>query len=427
MCIKKGGLLTIVASLMIFSLPCHAQPKAKITFLWWPDPGGGFEEVISDFERENPHIDVEMLRGPTSTDTRETMYTTSFLAGEATYDMVLMDIIWLPKFAEQEWLIPLDSWFKREEQAEFLPGDIQGSIFRDKLYRIPLQTDAGILYYRKDLLEEKGYTPPKTWDEFVKIAKELQDPPNLWGFVFQGKQYEGLVCNFLEILWSFGGDVFDEEGNLVLNSPQGVEALKFMYDLIHTYKIVPAGVTTYEEEESRHVFQEGHAVFCRNWPYLWSVAQKGDSPIKGKIGVAPLPYKPRTKEISVRGKSAERPRACLGGWGFGISKFSKNKEACIKFIKYITSYEAQKKLHLKSGIVPTRIALFEDKDILERSPFYSKLYQILLLAKPRPVHPDYAQISDILKRFIHKVLLGEISPRVALERAELEIKKVLKE
>lgn len=407
-------LFLLLGTLLFFS-SSYAGERTKITFLWWSDPGGGFEEIISAFEKQNPGIDVEMVKGPTSTDTRETMYTTSFLAGEATYDMVLMDIVWLPKFAKQGWLVPLDNWFTKEEQDEFLPADIKGSIFEGKIYRVPLQTDAGVLYYRKDLLEQKGYTPPATWDEFVRISKDLQNPPGLWGFVFQGKQYEGLVCNFLEILWSFGGDVFDEKGNLILNSPQGVEALKFMYNLIHTSKITPAGVTTYEEEESRHIFQEGHAVFCRNWPYLWLLSQKDDSPVKGKVGLIPLPH-----------KEGSRSSACLGGWGFGISKFSKNREACIKFIKYITGYEAQKRLHFKSGIVPTRKALFEDKDILEKSPFYSELYQILLIAKPRPVHPDYAQISDILRRFIHKVLLKELSPSAALERAELEIKKVLK-
>lgn len=405
----------IVLLIAIPNLHLYAQKKIKITFLWWPDPGRGFEEIISDFEKENPDIDVEMVKGPTSTDTRETMYTTSFLAGESTYDMVLMDIIWLPKFAKQGWLIPLDEWFGEDQRQEFLPGDIQGSIFEGKIYRVPLQTDAGVLYYRKDLLEEKGYRPPQTWSEFVKIAKDLQNPPNLWGFVFQGKQYEGLVCNFLEILWSFGGDVFDEKGNLVLDSKETAEALKFVYDLIHTYKISPPGVITYEEEETRHIFQEGHAVFCRNWPYLWSLAQAEQSPVKGKIGIIPLPY-----------KEGEKVSSCLGGWGFGISKFSKHKNACIKFIKYITSYESQKKLHFKSGIVPTRKALFEDEDILKQAPFYFHLYQILLLAKPRPVRPDYVQISDILRRYIHKVLLGELSPEIALKKAGSEIKKILR-
>lgn len=408
-------LFIVFFGLLSFSPAFAQREKTTITFLWWPDPGGGFEEVIADFERENPAISVEMIKGPTSTDTRETMYVTSLLASEATYDMILMDIVWLPKFAKQGWLMALDGWFSEKEQKEFLPGDIEGSIFEGKIYRVPLQTDAGLLYYRSDLLEQKGYNPPKTWDEFISISKELQNPPGLWGFVFQGKQYEGLICNFLEFIWSFGGGVFDENGGLILNSPLNAQALKLMYDLIHTYGITPPGVTTYEEEESRHMFQEGRAIFCRNWPYMWSLAQKDDSPVKGKIGVASMPY-----------KTADVPRACLGGWGLGISKFSENKDACIKFIKYITGYEAQKKLHFKSGIVPARKALFEDKDILGQSPFYRELYQALLLARPRPVHPDYAQISDILRRYIHKVILKKLSPEDALEKAESEIKKILR-
>lgn len=411
---RKSG-IALILLLAVFLSSSGAQEKIKITFLWWPDPGGGFEKIIEDFEKENSDIDVEMIRGPTSTDAREAMYVTAFLAGEATYDMVLMDIIWLPKFAEQGWIAPLESWFSKEEQEEFLPADLQGSVFDGHLYRIPLQTDCGILYYRQDLLEAQGYDPPRTWDELIKIAKELQAPPRLWGFVFQGKQYEGLVCNFLEILWSFGGDIFDTEGNLVLNSPEASEALKFMYDLVHTYKITPPGITTYEEEEARHIFQEARAVFCRNWPYMWSLAQGENSPVRGKIGIISLPHHNET------GKSY----SVLGGWGFGISRFSKNKDACIRFIKYITSYEAQKKLHFKSGIVPTRKTIFEDKDILGLNPQYRQLYQILLSARPRPIHPDYAQISDILRRTIHKVLLGMLSPQLALEEAESEIKKIL--
>ncbi len=410
----KKLFVAVIFLVVIFPLFVHANEQVKITFLWWPDPGGGFEEVISDFERENPDIRVEMVKGPTSTDTREMMYVTSFLTGRGGYDMVLMDIVWLPKFAKQGWLVPLDEWFGKEEKNEFLPGDIEGSIYEGKTYRVPLQTDAGILYYRKDLLEKNEYSAPKTWKQFVKIAKELQDKPNIWGFVFQGKQYEGLVCNFLEILWSFGGDIFDDEGNLILNSREGAESLKFMYDLIHTHKITPEGVITYEEEETRHIFQEGKAVFCRNWPYMWKLAQEEKSPVRGKIGMSVLPSKEGIQSHST-----------LGGWGFGISEFSENKKDCIRFIKYITSYEAQKKLHFKSGIVPTRKALFKDKDILKRNPFYSDLYQILLSAKPRPVYPDYSQISDVLRRFIHRVLLGELEAEKALQEAESEIKGIL--
>jgi multiple sugar transport system substrate-binding protein len=257
-------LLTILLALLAFSVQAQDH-KVRISFLSWPDPGGGFEEVVKDFERKNQSIDVEIIKGPASTDLRQDMYVTSFLARGSAYDLVLMDIVWVPKFAHQGWLLPLDEWFDNESLKGFLAGDIEGSIYNGRIYRIPLQTDAGMLYYRKDLLDEAGLPVPETWDQLVEVAKTLQKPPIRWGYVFEGRQYEGLVCNFLELIWSFGGGVFNEKGELAMDSPQNVEALSFMCDLVHVHKVTPPGVTTYEEEECRHVFQEGNAVFCRNW------------------------------------------------------------------------------------------------------------------------------------------------------------------
>ncbi|MFC2149744.1 ABC transporter substrate-binding protein [Candidatus Auribacterota bacterium] len=406
----------IISLLIVVScLSSCGEKKTKISFLWWPDPGGGFEEIISDFEKKNPGINVEMIKGPTSTDAREVMYATSYLAGMHTYDMVLMDIIWLPKFAARDWIIPLDEWFTKEEQKKFFPGDIKGSIYKGKIYRVPLQTDAGILYYRKDLLDKAGVKMPGTWKQLVEMAKIIQEKPELYGYVFQAKQYEGLVCNFLEILWSFGGRVFDEEGNLTLTDPEAVKALQFMYDLVNVYGITPPGILTYEEEESRHIFQEGRAVFCRNWPYMLTLAENGDSPVKGKTGIGKLPR-----------KEGMGSHSCLGGWGFGIAKFSPHRAACVKFIKYATSPESQKKLHFKSGIVPARKALFDDKEILQKSPHYKELYQILLSARPRPMTPHWSRISDVLRRYIHKVLLDSLSAREALEKAQKEIKEIVR-
>lgn len=406
-------LLTILLALLAFSVQAQDH-KVRISFLSWPDPGGGFEEVVKDFERKNQSIDVEIIKGPASTDLRQDMYVTSFLARGSAYDLVLMDIVWVPKFAHQGWLLPLDEWFDNESLKGFLAGDIEGSIYNGRIYRIPLQTDAGMLYYRKDLLDEAGLPVPETWDQLVEVAKTLQKPPIRWGYVFQGRQYEGLVCNFLELIWSFGGGVFNEKGELVMDSPQNVEALSFMCDLVHVHKVTPPGVTTYEEEECRHVFQEGNAVFCRNWPYQWTLAQGEKSPVRGKIGIAPLPHKKGNNSYST-----------LGGWGFGISRFTKKKDACLKFIKYITGPGPQKKLHFKSGTVPTRTSLFHDEEILKEGPHYSELFKILLRSRPRPIHSDYPRISDIMSRHVHKALLRRETPHDALKKAGSQIDRIL--
>ena len=214
--------------------------KVVLRMLYGPDIGGAVKEIIRNFEGANPGIKVEMIEGPAATNTREDMYSTAFLAEESTYDMVYMDVIWVPKFASQGWLRPLDDFFDSPMQREFFPGDVEGSKYNGKIYRVPIQSDAGMLYYRKDLLAKHELQAPRTWDELVSIAKKLQNPPKLWGFVFQGKQYEGIVCNFLELLWGNNGDVLNSKGEVALGQP-GTEALEWMSDLINKHKISSRG------------------------------------------------------------------------------------------------------------------------------------------------------------------------------------------
>ena len=423
-------------------LSCARESKIKVSMLIGADPGGGWKQIEQEFEKQNPDIDVNIIEGPSATDTREDMYASAFIAKDATYDVVYMDIIWVPKFAKAGWIIPLDDKLSEEKdeskgshlpggskvqgvkssrgqgvegsgrEREFLPGDIAGSKYKGKIYRIPLQSDAGILYYRKDILEKAGLEPPETWEELVNIARKLQNPPDLWGFTFQGDQYEGLICNFLELVWGAGGKIMDAEGNIQVDSKECLSALKWMASLVG--EISPPGVTTYQEEESRHIFQEGRCIFHRNWPYVWTLAQKEESPIKGKIGIIPMVH-----------KKGYESAATQGGWGLGISKFSKHLKEAWKFIEFATSTEGQKVLHFKNGYIPTRHELFKDPEILEKSPHYEQLYEIQLKARPRPVHPRYSEISDALQVEIHSAITGIKPPEQALKDAQKKIRSIL--
>lgn len=217
--------------------PAFSQ-KTTVRFLMGPEgPGKGWTALIEKFEAEYPNIKLEMQEGPSATNTREDMYSTSFLAGEATYDLAYADLIWVPKFAAAGWIVDITDRLTPYEIAEFLPGDIAGGMYKGRLYRLPMQSDAGMLYYRKDILEDAGLRPPRTWTELVNQAKKLQNPPDLWGFVWQGNEYEGLICDYLELVWGAGGALLNEEGKVVLDEETGaVDALKFMYDVIHTQR-----------------------------------------------------------------------------------------------------------------------------------------------------------------------------------------------
>ncbi len=388
-----------------------ADGKTVIRYLAGPDIGGASKEIIARFEALNPDIKVEMVEGPAATNTREDMYSTSFMGGESTYDLVYMDVIWVPKFAAKGWLKPLDDWFTMEARKEFLPGGIEGSRYQGKIYRVPVQSDGGMLYYRKDLLAKNGLKPPETFGDLLQAAKKIQKPPELWGFVFQGKQYEGLVCNFLELVWGNGGRLIDDDGKVRIDRPEAVEALGWLVDAVHKDGISPKGVLTYQEEEARHMFQEGKAVFMRNWPYAWNLVQADSSPVRRKVGIIPM--------VHGRGGSSA---ATLGGWGFGISSLSKNPEAAWKFVQFATSAESLKINYMRGGIIPARRALFKDPDIIAKSPHFKELYEVLANARPRPVHPSYARISDTLQGYLSSALSGQQTPESALQAAAAEIR-----
>lgn len=383
--------------------------RIVIRFLDRPDRGGAWQEIIQRFEAAHPDIHVELVEGPTATDNREDQYVASMLSGSSPYDLVYMDVIWVPKFASQGWLLPLDERLPAAERERFLPGDIRGSIYDGRLWRLPVRSDAGMLYYRKDLVA----SPPETFEELEAAARAAQTPPNVWGLIFQGKQYEGLVCAFLEVLWGHGGDVLDERGEVVLDRPEGVRALTWLAGQVG--KIVPEGVTTYEEEESRHLFQQGKAVFLRNWPYVWSKAQEDGSPVRGKVGIVPMVHAPGCASA-----------ATLGGWGFGIVRTSPNPDAAWAFASFATEPAQQKILHFRAGAIPARIDLFADAEILAGSPHYPDLLRVLKTARPRPVHPRYARISDALQRHVSAALVGGEKPEDAIRLAAEEIRQAVR-
>ena len=172
---------------------------------------------------------------------------------------------------------------------QHFPAIVENNTVDGALVAMPWFTDAGMLYYRTDLLEKYGKQPPATWQELTEIAKEIQDGERaagndrMLGFVFQAKAYEGLTCDALEWIDSFGGGtIVAEDGSITINNAKAAEAL----DLAATWigEIAPEGVLNYSEEEARGVFQSGNAVFMRNWPYAWALGNADDSAVKGKIG-----------------------------------------------------------------------------------------------------------------------------------------------
>jgi multiple sugar transport system substrate-binding protein len=376
-----------------------------------PEP---LKMLLKQFENENQGIKVKDETLPASTDEQHQFYIINLEGKSSDFDVLSMDVIWVPEFARAGWLRELNHLMPEEEREDFFSGPLNAVTYNERVYAIPWYIDAGLLYYRKDLLEKYGFTPPETWDDLVKISQYIiKKEADIYGFLWQGKQYEGLVCNVLEFFWSNGGDIL-KDGEVVIYSSENIHALQFMRDLIVKYKVTPSLVTTAIEEPTRHIFGNGRALFMRNWPYALNIFEREGSMVKGKVGVSQLPSFPGKESAST-----------LGGWQLGINRYSKHPEAAEKFIKFLTSSRSQKTLALTIGYKPTRKSLYKDKDLITKQPFIVDLYKIFMKARPRPVSPYYMMMTQVMQPEFSAVLTDIKTPEEALDSAQEQVKHIL--
>jgi len=391
------------------------QPVTLRLLMPAPDVPPLRDAMIQAFQEENPGIRIEIIEGPNATNLIEDLYTSAFLLGDSPYDLINMDVIWTPKFAAAGWLIDLTDRVSEAELATFSPVDVEGGKYDGKLYRMPMRSDAGVLYYRKDLLDQAGFDPPETFDDLMTISKALQEDDTIpWGYVWQGRQYEGLVAMFMEVLQGYGGYWVNPETEEVgLDRPETIQAINFLRSTIRE-GISPPGVTTYQEEDTRRFFQSGQAAFLRSWPYVWPLANEAGSPIQGKVGIQPMVHQP-----------GQESGGCLGGWGMGISKTTRHPEEAWKAIQFFTSLEPQKEFILNSGFVPSIRELFSDPDVLAKYSHYPDLLKVVDSAVLRPPIAQYAQASDILQRYLSAALTDRLSPEQAMRSAAAETRRLL--
>lgn len=386
-------------------------------------PTTPWEDAAAKKFSEATGINVTVVRGQQSATDRLAEYRQQLSAGSSDIDVYQIDVIWpgiMAEFAED--LSPAFPDVKKD----FFPAIADNNTVNGKLVAVPWFTDAGLLYYRKDLLQKYGIAnPPATWAELETAAKKIQDGEraagnqDFWGFVWQGKAYEGLTCDALE--WQVsngGGSIIEPDGTISINNPQAIAAFDRAKSWIGN--ITPTGVTGYQEEEARGVWQAGNAAFMRNWPYAYSIGQ-ADPKLKDKFDVVPLP-----KGDGDKARNADT----LGGWQLMVNKNSKNKDAAIEFVKYLTSAELQKSNAIERSLLPTRPATYEDADVVKANPFYTSLLPVFsggAVARPSTVSADlYNDVSTAYFTAVNQILTGQVDSKTAVAQLETDLQKILK-
>ncbi|WP_432477870.1 ABC transporter substrate-binding protein [Nocardioides sp. GXQ0305] len=364
-------------------------------------PGGVHQKVAEMWSEENPDnpITIEIL--PDEADQQREQQALELQAEGSNFDVLGMDVIWTGEYSTNGWVENLED-IRGDIEEVTLPAAVESASWDGQLWAAPFNTNAGFLYYRTDLVDE----PPTTWEELCDVASRVAEQEDMSGYIGQGAQYEGFVVNWLEVYWSGGGELFNDDQSAVEFDPDlATEATEFFAEGQESGCFAP-GFNTATEAEAVNEFQKGDAVFMRNWPSFYQpiVDDKG-SPANGNFDIAPLPT-----------LSGEGTISASGGFNLGVSAFSDNKEGAKDFVLWAsTNEEVQKLLATDASLPPTMESVYED---LSDDPVMALLGEVLPDAKPRPPSPQWNTISVEMQRALHPAYNGEGDPAEASQTVQ---------
>jgi multiple sugar transport system substrate-binding protein len=397
----------------------QASGTTTITLAFIPDEAGGLKKLIDGFNRQHRgEIQVDWREMPASSADYFEQIQAELQSGQSGVDVIGGDVIWPAQFAANGWISDLSDRFTGGMQQDYLAGPLGSVQYEGKVWGVPWFTDAGMFYYRTDLLERSGFSePPKTWGEMKEMAlKVRQDQGTRYGFVFQGSQDEGGVVDALEHVWNAGGDVLD--GNeVIINSPEAAEGLTLRRSMI-VDGVAPQASGDYTTQESQVVFTNGDAVFMRNWPFVYGLLSDPETSAvrPEQIDIASLPV----------AEEGDQSFSGLGGWNFMVNASSEEKlDQIWTFIEYMSAPEQQRTFALESARLPTLRSLYEDEEVLNKLPVARLGREALDNARPRPVSPYYSDMSLAMAEQFNASLKGEVPVERSLENLQQELQNIV--
>ncbi|MCX5232381.1 ABC transporter substrate-binding protein [Streptomyces sp. NPDC006553] len=384
-----------------------AEGRGPLTFVTAGDLTRYLSPLVDEWNGGHPDERVTLVELPDSADETRAQMLSELRSGSSRFDVLNLDVAWTSEFAAAGLISPLDRG--RFALDAFLRPVVDTATFDGRLYAVPYVTNAGLLYYRKDVLDAAGEKPPRTWAELARQARTLAPRYGLEGYAGQFLPYEGLTVNVTEAIQSAGGTVLRDDGTTVaVDSDAARAGLAFLADGLREGWI-PAEALRYKEEESRAAFEEGRLLFLRNWPYVYTDANGPGSKVAGRIGAAPLPG------LDGLGTSV------LGGSNLAVSARSKNAATAADFIAYLTSEPVQRQVLTRGALPPVRASLYDDPSLVAAHPYLPILRESVLAAVPRPKSARYDQVSLVVQAVGQDVLALRDTPEEAVRRLTREL------
>jgi multiple sugar transport system substrate-binding protein len=282
------------------------------------------------------------------------------------------------------------------------------------IFWFPYQPDSRVFYYRTDLLQEAGMPPPENWDELITAVSKLSKKGVRYGFGFPGKKSDFMNLAWIPILFSAGGDLFDQDMKPILNQPAGIDSLEFLLELL---KYGPEDITKFSKLDHYQAAKEGRVVFGIEASGITPVLEAPDSAVKGKIGIGVFP---------LRSKNTYRPFASiLGGWALGVTRYSKNINAASWVVLWLTSKSIVTDWQIHGRAHAARISMVKNKKLLEVNPHLPTIVSNFAQAKPFFAGQEGNALEQVLMESLSGAISGDISAQEALDRANENFEKIL--
>lgn len=389
--------LVVTLVLMVVMLMSNGpvgREKGELVILSGRDDsaGGQRQMLINEWNHRHPDNPARIIELSGLADQQRNEMVKHAQSGKSTVDIYNLDVTWTAEFAEAGYIEELDE--DRVDVNGFLEKPLETCRYDGEIYALPFNTDAGLLYYRTDLVP----MPPDSWDgiksETQRVFAGVHDPALVAGYAAQLDNYEGLTVNALEMIRSAGGEAVNDDGQLVIDlsdlrtSQEGVDRLRPRAG--DPQLMLPASLG-HNETESTRAFRDGEVLFMRNWPIAYRAL---DQPTGADTGAGPPPF----AVTQLSGGSV------LGGQNLAISSNSSKPRAAQELIEFLTDGRSQQLLFERGGFAATREAVYRDPAVLGRYEYAQELLKAINGAIPRPSSACYERFSEAFRNAVTEAL-----------------------
>ena len=380
-----------------------------ITFATGKLDTGYLPHLVAEWNSAHPRQRVTVIYLPDDSDEQHAQLVENLQAKSDVYDVMSLDVVWTAEFAANGWISPVSH--QLVPLGDFLRPAVDTATYEGKLWAIPFTSNAGLLYYRKDLVAK----PPTTWAQLASDAESIAPRHHIAGYAGQFAAYEGLTVNFAEAVQSAGGSILSPDGSrATVDTAQARRALGFLVSGFRQGWI-PKAALNYDEAASEQAFEAGKLLFLRNWPYVYGDASTPGpgNKVVGKFGVTTLPGPDGPGSSS------------LGGANLAVSAFSQHQATALAFIKFLTSLSSERQVLVDSALPPVWTQLYSNSALINKFPYLPVLRKAILSAQPRPKIADYTQFSLAISSAVHRALAQQVSVPQTLSGLSGELNQIV--